>query len=114
MERQLVAISLFVCVTYAFTYLVKALLDARTRSLLARDGASDPDALRALLAADERQRRFGLLRWGIGLIAIAIGFAVIEMLGWRNVAPGTIAVLAGALGLGELALYFLSSRAPPG
>jgi hypothetical protein len=108
MAHELVAISLFVCVTYAFTYLVKALLDARARSLLTRDGASDPDALRALLAAEERQRRFGLLRWGVGLLAIATGFALIEMIGWRDVTPGVIAVLAGALGAGQLALYFLS------
>ena len=108
MAHELVAISLFVCVTYGFTYLVKALLDARARSLLTRDGASDPDALRALLAAEERQRRFGVLRWGIGLVAIAVGFALIEMFGWRDVTPGAIAVLAGALGLGQLALYFLS------
>lgn len=108
MAHELVAISLFVCVTYGFTYLVKALLDARARSLLTREGGSDPDALRALLAADERQRRFGLLRWGVGLIAIAIGFALIELFGWRDVTPGAIAVLAGALGLGQIALYILS------
>jgi hypothetical protein len=108
MAHELVAISLFVCVTYGFTYLVKALLDARARSLLTREGASDPDALRALLAAEERQRRFGLLRWGIGLVATAAGFALIEAFGWRDVTPGAIAVLAGALGLGQITLYFLS------
>jgi len=108
MGHALVAISLFVCVTYAFTFLVKALIDARARSLLMREGASDPDALRALLAADERQRRFGMLRWGIGLVAIAVGFALIELFGWRDVTPGAIAVLAGTLGLGQLTLYFLS------
>jgi len=113
MAHALVAISLFVCVTYGFIYLVKALLDARARAMLTRDGASDPDALRALLAAEERQRRFGMLRGGVGLVAISLGFALIELIGWRDVTPGAIAVLAGALGLGQLALYFLSSRTEP-
>jgi hypothetical protein len=113
MAHEWVAISLFVCVTYAFTFLVKALIDARARSLLMREGSSDADALRALIAAEERQRRFGVLRWGVGLVAIATGFALIEMIGWREVTPGAIAVLAGTLGLGQLALYFLSSRTEP-
>lgn len=108
MLHALVPISLFVCVTYGFTYLVKALIDARARSQLTRDGASDPDALRALLASEERQRRFGMLRWGVGLVAIAAGFALIQMIGWSDVTPGAIAVLAGALGAGQLTLYFLS------
>ena len=109
MGHELVAISLFVCVTYGFTFLVKALLDARARTLLMRDGA-DQDLLRVLIAADERQRRYAALRWGIGLIAIAAGFALIAIAGWNDVTPGGIAVLAGALGIGQLAFYFIASR----
>jgi fatty acid desaturase len=114
MVHEAVAISLFVCVTYGFTYLVKALLDARARSQLTRDGASDPDALRALLAAEERQRRYAALRSGVALIAVAIGFALIAAFGWSEVTPGAIAVLAGAVGAGQLAFYFVSSKAGNG
>jgi hypothetical protein len=109
MWHELVAISLFGCVTYAFTFLVKALLDARARTLLMRDG-TDPDLLRTMIAADERQRRYASLRWGIGLIAIASGFALIALFGWSDVTPGGIAVLAGALGLGQIAFYFIASK----
>jgi hypothetical protein len=110
MSDELVAVSLFVCVTYAFTFLVKALLDARARTLLMRDG-TDPELVRAMIAAEERQRRYASLRWGIGLIAIAAGFAVIAIAGWREVTPGGIAVLAGALGMGQVAFYFVAKSA---
>lgn len=109
MKQALVAISLFVCVTYAFTFLVKSLLDARARTLLMRDG-TDQALLRALMAAEDRQRRYASLRWGIGLIAIAAGFALIAAAGWQDVTPGGIAVLAGALGLGQIAFYFIASK----
>jgi hypothetical protein len=106
MPHELTAISLFVCVTYGFTYLVRAVLDARARTLLSRSGA-DEDLLRSLIAAEERSRRTSALRWGIGLIAIAVGFALIEGFGWHELTPGAVAVLAGALGLGQIAVYFL-------
>jgi hypothetical protein len=106
MPHELTAISLFVCVTYAFTYLVKAVVDARARELLARSGA-DEEWLKALVAAEDRRRRYGALRWGIGLIAIAAGFALIALFGWRDVTPGAIAVLAGALGIGQLASFLV-------
>lgn len=109
MWHELTAMSLFVCVTYAFMFLVKALLDARARTLLMRDG-TDQDLLRALIAAEERQRRFASLRWGVSLVAIAIGFALIAVAGWRDVTPAAIAVLAGALGVGQIAFYFVASK----
>jgi CHASE2 domain-containing sensor protein len=112
MPHELTAISLFVCVTYAFTFLVKALLDARARMLLTREGA-DQALLRSILAAEERQRRQSALHWGIGLIAISIGFGLIALAGWRDVTPGAVAVLAGALGLGQLAFWFVAPRTGP-
>ena len=39
------------------------------------------------------------------MVALAIGFVLIEAFGWDEVTPGVIAVLLGATGLGNLAYY---------
>lgn len=106
----LIPITLFVCLTYAFVYLVKAVVDARMRSLLARSGVSD-ELLRSILAGEEEQRRFNSLRWGITLVAIAFGFIVVQISGVSDITPGAIAILAGAVGAGQLAFFVLSSKA---
>lgn len=106
----LIPITLFGCLTYAFVYLVKAVVDARMRSLLARSGASE-ELLRSILAGEEQQRRFASLRWGISLVAIAVGFVLIQLLGVHDLTPGAIAILAGAVGAGQLAFFALSTRA---
>ena len=58
------------------------------------------------------RQKHSSLRWGVTLIAIAVGFGLIEAGGWQEVTPGVIAVLAGATGVGNLAYYFLSRRMP--
>jgi hypothetical protein len=110
MLHELIPISLFVCATYGFTVLVKALLDARMRTLIMRDGASE-ETIRVLVEAEHRQRRWSALRWGIGLCLLAAGFELIQIAGWREITPGVVAVLAGAVGLGQLAFYAIS-RSP--
>jgi hypothetical protein len=107
MDHQLTAISLFVCTTYAFTFLVKALIDARMRTLALRDGASEA-LIQALAAAEHQQRRWSALRWGIALVTVALGFGLIQIVGWREVTPGVVAVLAAAIGAGQLSFYFVS------
>jgi hypothetical protein len=105
-ESTLVPIALFVCVTYA----VKAFIDARMRYQLLKGGGGSEDLIRSVLIGEEQQRRHASLRWGIVLIAIAIGFGAIEFFRWTEITPGAIAVLAAVTGLGNLAFFAISRR----
>jgi hypothetical protein len=58
----LVPIALFVCITYGFTYSIKALVDARMRHQLSH-GAVSEDLLRSILVGEGQQRRLASLRW---------------------------------------------------
>ena len=103
----LVPITLFVCVTYA----IKALLDARTRGkLIAANGSEE--LIRSLVQNEEQQRRHASVRWGVVLVSLAVGFALIEFFGWEEVTPGAIAVLLGATGVGNLASFAISRNLP--
>ena len=101
----LIPITLFLCITYA----IKAVVDARVRKqLVASNGA--PDLVRSILEADESNRRLSSLRWGITLVALALGFGIVEAAGWTEITPGVIAVLVGAIGLGNLASFAASRK----
>ncbi len=101
----LVPITLFLCITYA----IKAVVDSRVRKqLVASNG--DPSLVRSILEGDETARRLASLRWGITLLALALGFGIVELRGWQEITPGVIAVLVGALGLGNLAFFAVSRK----
>jgi hypothetical protein len=103
----LIPITLFVCVTYA----IKALLDARTRGkLIAANGSEE--LIRSLVQNEEQQRRHASVRWGVVLVCLAVGFALIDWFGWEEVTPGAIAVLLGATGVGNLASFAISRNLP--
>ena len=103
----LIPLTLFVCVTYA----IKALLDSRTRNkLIAANGSEE--LIRSLVANEEQQRRHASIRWGVVLVSLAVGFALIEFFGWEEVTPGAIAVLLGATGVGNLASFAISRNLP--
>lgn len=96
----LIPISLFACIAYS----IKAVVDARVRKqLVASNG--DPSLVRSILEGDETTRRLSSLRWGITLVALALGFGIVEAAGWREITPGVIAVLVGAVGLGNLGSF---------
>jgi hypothetical protein len=103
--RVLVPIVLFVCATFAFKMLLEAVIRLRQMHLGQNDAS-----LRALLDADRFQRRFGALRSGIALVALACGAGLIEAFGWRDVTPGAVAAVVLPLGIGELIFFFLSQR----
>jgi hypothetical protein len=105
MQQIIVPIALFACITYAF----KAIVDARMRYLLLRSGGSE-ELVRSILLGEEQQRRLASLRWGIVLIAVAVGFGLIEAFHWYDITPGVIAVLAAVTGLGNLAVFAISRR----
>src|SRR5690606_32952771 len=101
----LVPISLFVCIAWS----IKAVVDARVRKQLVSSNGS-PDLVASILRADEANRRLASLRWGITLVALALGFGIVEAAGWDDVTPGVIAVLVGAPGLGNLASFAVARR----
>ena len=101
----LIPITMFICITYA----IKVVVDARTRAKLIASNGSE-DLIRSLVQAEALQRRHASLRWGILLLAVAAGFALIEAFGWREVTPGVIAVLLGVTGAGNLLAYAASRK----
>ena len=96
----LIPVTLFVCIAYA----IKAVVDARVRKQLVSSNGS-PELVASILHADETNRRLSSLRWGITLVMLALGFGIVEAAGWQEVTPGVIAVLVGAVGLGNLASF---------
>jgi hypothetical protein len=104
MDKNLIPIVLFVCMTYA----LKMLIDARMRYIFFKGNA--PDTVAALLAGEERMRRMGSLRWGVILLAVGVGFAAVEMLGFHSVSAGSVAVLLVAAGAGNLLAFGVTQR----
>ena len=93
-----------ICLFAAIAYSIKSVVDARVRKqLVASNG--DPSLVRSILEGDESTRRLSSLRWGITLIALSIGFGIVEAAGWQDITPGVIAVLVGAIGIGNLASF---------
>jgi hypothetical protein len=101
----LIPITLFVCIAYA----IKAVVDARVRKQMV-DSNGSQDLVRSMLEGEEIRRRHGSLRWGVTLVALAIGFGLVQAAGWDQINPGVIAVLLGATGLGNLAYYLMARK----
>ena len=101
----LIPITLFLSIAYA----IKAVVDARVRRQLVQSNVSQ-ELVRSIVEGDELRRRHATLRWGIVLIALALGFAIIETMGLTEVTPGAVAVLLGFTGLGNLAYYLATRR----
>ena len=101
----LIPISLFVCITYA----IKVVVEAMVRRRMVDAGGSE-ELVNSILRDEELRRRHSSLRWGVVLLAIAVGFGLIQAFGWDEVTPGVVAVLAGATGLGNLVFFVLSRR----
>jgi uncharacterized BrkB/YihY/UPF0761 family membrane protein len=95
----------------SIAYVIKALLDARTRGKLIAANGTD-EMIRSLVQNEEQQRRHASVRWGVVLVCLAIGFALIQYFGWDEVTPGAIAVLLGATGVGNLVSFYVSRNLP--
>ncbi|MGO1070254.1 DUF6249 domain-containing protein [Lysobacter sp. CA199] len=105
MPEILVPITLFVCIVLA----IKIVVEARFRSKALQTGGAE-ELLRSMARDEDIRRRHGALRWGIVMVLLAIGFAIIEGAGWRDVNAGTIAVLLAAVGIGNLVYYVISRK----
>jgi hypothetical protein len=100
-----IPITLFACITYA----IKVIVDARVRRQLISSGGSQ-ELVRSIVAGEDLRRRNASLQWGLILVALAIGFGVIQALGWQTISPGLIAILAGVTGLGNLAFFAIARK----
>jgi CHASE2 domain-containing sensor protein len=105
MKEELIPIVMFVCIVYA----IKVVVDALARRHMLNSGTS-PELVASLLRNEEQRQRHSSLRWGIVLVALAIGFGIIQWAGWTDLTPGMIAVLAGVTGLGNLAFFTIARR----
>lgn len=104
---MLIPIVLFICITYA----IKVIVDARTRAkLIAANGSEE--MIRSLVQNEEQQRRHASVRWGVVLVCLAVGFALIEYFGWDEITPGAVAVLLAATGVGNLVSFAVSRNLP--
>lgn len=101
----LIPITLFICIAYA----IKATVDAYTRRRIIESRGSE-ELVRSLLDGETVRRRQSSLHWGSVLLALAVGFGLVELVGVTHVTPGAIALLLGATGLGNLAYYLLERR----
>ena len=101
----LVPISLF----FAIAYTIKVIADMLVRRRLVESNGSE-DLVRTMLAGEAERARTGSLRWGIVMVALAVGFGLVEAGGWTQLSPGVLGILLGATGLGNLAFYALARR----
>ncbi|AGG90513.1 DUF6249 domain-containing protein [Rhodanobacter denitrificans] len=102
---ELIPISLFVCIVYS----IKVCVDAMVRRHMVNAGGSE-QLVNSILREEDQRRRHSSLRWGVVLVALAIGFGLIQWFDWHEITPGLIAVLAGTTGLGNLAFFAISRR----
>ena len=101
----LIPITLF----FAIAYVIKVIVDARVRRAMIGANGSE-ELVRSIMAGEDMRQKHSSLRWGVTLVAVGIGFGLIEAGGWTEVTPGVIAVLALATGVGNLAYYFMTRR----
>lgn len=101
----LIPITLFISIAYA----IKATVDAYTRRRIIESRGTE-ELVRSLLDGETARRRQAALHWGSVLLALAVGFGLVESIGASDVTPGVIALLLGATGLGNLAYYLLERR----
>ncbi|HEY0199730.1 MAG TPA: DUF6249 domain-containing protein [Rhodanobacter sp.] len=104
-QNVIIPVTMFVCIVYA----IKVVVDALARRQLINSGTSQ-ELVASLLRSEEQRQRHSSLRWGIVLVALAVGFGIIQWAGWHDLTAGMIAVLAGVTGLGNLAFYAVVRR----
>lgn len=108
--EELTPITLFIC----FAYAIQAVANARARSKLVAPHISG-EVIASLVQAEQFRARYASLRWGITLVTAAIGLFAVQAMGWEELRPGVVAVLLGALGVGQVAYFVMVARlAKPG
>lgn len=101
----LIPITLFFCIAMS----IKFIVDGRFRRRLAETHASE-ELVKAMLAADERARRYDALKWGIVLTALGVSFGIIDLANLDADSPATYGLLIGSAGLGMLGFHILGRK----
>ena len=101
----LIPIALFACI--AFT--IEAVVDAGVRRKMVESGGAQ-ELVAAMLQGEEQRRRLGSLRWGVILVALAVGFGIVDAGHWDELTPAVVAILLAATGLGNLAYYAMARK----
>src|SRR5262245_15092678 len=101
----LIPIAFFAAIAYIF----KVVVEARTRGKILAANVPE-DLIRSMLHVEEMQKRHSALRWGVVMVCMGIGFALIDRMDWHDAGPGAIAILLGATGLGNLAFYAIARK----
>ncbi|MBD9370768.1 DUF6249 domain-containing protein [Xanthomonas sp. XNM01] len=101
----LVPVALFACIAYT----IKSVVDSFNRRRIVEARGSE-ELVRAVLDGETARRRLASLHWGCVLVALALGFGIVELLATDRVTPGVVGLLIGATGLGNLAYYLLERR----
>ena len=96
---------LFVCIVVA----IKIVVESRLRRRLAETHASE-DLVRAMLLADEQNRRLSALKWGMVMVLVGVSFGLIDVLDLRADDAATFGLLIGAAGLGMLGYHLIGQR----
>lgn len=106
---EFVPIVLFLCLTLGITYIARLLVNARLRVKMLQ-ACSSKELVEAVVQGDSHRDQMTALRWGILTLTEAIGFGVIQAMGWTEINPGVVAMLLGAFGLGSLLFFMLARR----
>lgn len=105
--ESLIPITLFICIVYA----IRVVVEARVRQRIISANGSQ-ELVRSILESEELRRKHESLRRGIVLVALAIGFALLDRSGgFDEFTPMSAAILLGATGLGNLAYYLFARKA---
>lgn len=102
-----IPITLFICIVAA----IKIIIDGRMRRRLVETNGSE-DLVKAMLLADEQNRRFGALKWGMVLTLVGGAFFAQQLLKLGSQDPATYGLLFVASGFGLLGYHFMAGKAP--
>lgn len=93
----------------AIAFSIHTIADARARARIVESNASE-SLVQSIFREEGRRRRQSALRWGIVLVFLSVGFAIVELVGWDQPTPGVLAVLLGATGLGNIVSYLACKK----
>ncbi|RUL74016.1 hypothetical protein [Dyella choica] len=108
-KSEIIPVVLFLCITLGITYIARLLVNARLRTKMLQT-CSSKELVEAIVQGDAHRDQMTALRWGILTGMEAIGFGVIQAMGWTDINPGVVAMLLGAFGLGSVLFFVLARR----
>ena len=108
-KDEIIPIVLFLCITLGITYIARLLVNARLRTKMLQT-CSSKELVEAIVQGDAHRDQMTALRWGILTAMEAIGFGVIQAMGWTDINPGVVAMLLGAFGFGSVLFFVLARR----